>query len=78
MCIIISVMTIHPRVQESQPSSGLLQAAVISAYSMYLTWSAMSNEPDAKCNPGNVYLYGVKIYCRIQWESYFMTNLVIT
>lgn len=51
MCIIISVMTIHPRIQESQPSSGLLQAAVISAYSMYLTWSAMSNEPDAKCNP---------------------------
>lgn len=44
-------MTVHPRIQEAQPTSGLLQAGVISAYSMYLTWSAMSNEPDSNCNP---------------------------
>ena len=58
MSVIVSIMTIHPRIQEAQPASGLLQAAVISAYSMYLTWSAMSNEPDANCNPGNVEVRG--------------------
>ncbi|XP_051948363.1 serine incorporator 2-like [Xyrauchen texanus] len=50
-CIIISVVAILPKVQEAQPSSGLLQASLISLYTMYLTWSAMSNNPNHKCNP---------------------------
>ena len=32
----------------ANPSSGLLQSAVITLYTMYLTWSAMSNEPGKK------------------------------
>ncbi|KAK3699589.1 hypothetical protein QZH41_014301, partial [Actinostola sp. cb2023] len=51
LCVVISIIAIIPKVQEAQPSSGLLQAAVITLYTMYLTWSAMSNEPDALCNP---------------------------
>ena len=31
--------------QEHQPRSGLLQSSVITIYTMYLTWSAMTNEP---------------------------------
>lgn len=31
--------------QESQPRSGLLQSSVITLYTMFLTWSAMTNEP---------------------------------
>lgn len=51
LSLLVSAMTIHPTVQDSQPSSGLLQGGVISAYGMYLTWNAMTNEPDARCNP---------------------------
>ncbi|KAM9418736.1 serine incorporator 1-like isoform 1-T1 [Salvelinus alpinus] len=50
-CIIVSVVAILPKVQESQPSSGLLQASFISLYTMYVTWSAMTNNPNRKCNP---------------------------
>lgn len=51
LCFLVSMVAIHPKVQECQPSSGLLQAAVITLYTMYLTWSGMSNEPDGMCNP---------------------------
>lgn len=52
LCVIVSVMSILPAVQEKLPRSGLLQSAVVSLYVMYLTWSAMSNSPDSTCNPG--------------------------
>ncbi len=45
LCVIISVVAILPKVQEAQPRSGLLQAAVITLYVQYLTWSAMTNNP---------------------------------
>lgn len=32
-------------VKESQPRSGLLQSSLVTLYTMYLTWSAMTNEP---------------------------------
>ncbi|KAM9340161.1 serine incorporator 2 [Symphorus nematophorus] len=50
-CIAVSIVSILPKVQEAQPSSGLLQASLISLYTMYLTWSAMSNNPNRQCNP---------------------------
>uniref|UniRef100_A0A667Z0G1 Serine incorporator 2 n=1 Tax=Myripristis murdjan TaxID=586833 RepID=A0A667Z0G1_9TELE len=49
--IIISIVSILPKVQEAQPHSGLLQASLISLYTMYVTWSAMTNNPNRKCNP---------------------------
>ncbi|XP_040187115.1 serine incorporator 3 [Rana temporaria] len=51
LCFIVSVISILPKVQEGQPRSGLLQSSVISLYTVYLTWSAISNEPDRTCNP---------------------------
>lgn len=45
ICLILSVVSILPKVQENMPKSGLLQSAAISLYIMYLTWSAVSNSP---------------------------------
>ncbi|KAM5220567.1 serine incorporator 3 [Hipposideros larvatus] len=51
LCFLVSIISIHPKIQEHQPRSGLLQSSVITLYTIYLTWSAMSNEPDHSCNP---------------------------
>ncbi|XP_041835835.1 serine incorporator 1 [Melanotaenia boesemani] len=50
-CILASVISVLRKVQESQPRSGLLQSSFITLYTMFLTWSAMTNEPDQNCNP---------------------------
>lgn len=52
LCFIVSIASILPSVQEVQPKSGLLQSSVVSLYAVYLTWSALSNNPDSNCNPG--------------------------
>ncbi|XP_021341166.1 probable serine incorporator isoform X2 [Mizuhopecten yessoensis] len=51
LCAGVSVLAVLPMVQEVSPRSGLLQSAVITLYIQYLTWSAMSNNPDRSCNP---------------------------
>ncbi|XP_041418277.1 serine incorporator 1 like L homeolog isoform X1 [Xenopus laevis] len=58
LCIGASIMSVLPKIQESQPRSGLLQSSVITVYTMYLTWSAMTNEPDRKCNPSLLSIIG--------------------
>ncbi|XP_029990290.1 serine incorporator 1 [Sphaeramia orbicularis] len=50
-CIVASIVSVLPKVQESQPRSGLLQSSIITLYTIFLTWSAMTNEPDRTCNP---------------------------
>ncbi|XP_035517880.1 serine incorporator 1 [Morone saxatilis] len=50
-CMVASVISVLHKVQESQPRSGLLQSSIITLYTMFLTWSAMTNEPDRECNP---------------------------
>jgi len=51
ICIILSVVSILPKVQEHMPHSGLLQSSLITLYIMYLTWSAISNSPRTDCKP---------------------------
>ncbi|KAI9140268.1 serine incorporator/TMS membrane protein [Paraphysoderma sedebokerense] len=51
LTIIQSILSIHPRVQEKRPKSGLLQAGVIALYSTYLIASAITNDP-YKCLRG--------------------------
>lgn len=51
LCILISIMAVHPAVQEFNPRSGLVQAGMVAAYCTYLTVSAVSNRGDESCNP---------------------------
>lgn len=67
LCAVASVVSILPRVQEFQPRSGLLQSSFMTMYTMYLTWSAMTNEPGKRhcysCYPNStLYLF---IYCSL-------------
>lgn len=50
LCIMVSVVSILPQVQEKFPRSGLLQSSVVTLYAIFLTWSALSNNPDTKCH----------------------------
>ncbi|XP_036179550.1 serine incorporator 3 isoform X2 [Myotis myotis] len=51
LCVVVSIISIHPKIQEHHPRSGLLQSSIITLYTIYLTWSALTNEPDHSCNP---------------------------
>jgi len=51
VCVVLSVVSVLPQVQEHMPASGLLQSAIMSLYIMYLTWSSLSNSPWAACKP---------------------------
>ncbi|XP_060114611.1 serine incorporator 2 [Heteronotia binoei] len=50
-CIVVSVLSILPKIQDAQPHSGLLQASIITLYTMFVTWSALANVPEKECNP---------------------------
>ncbi|NXI30566.1 SERC2 protein, partial [Sterrhoptilus dennistouni] len=45
LCLVVSVVSILPKIQEAQPHSGLLQASLITLYTIYVTWSALANVP---------------------------------
>lgn len=47
LAIICTAAAVHPRVQEALPTSGILQSGVVITYTTYLTWSAVSDAPDA-------------------------------
>ncbi|KAG9508706.1 putative serine incorporator, partial [Fragariocoptes setiger] len=51
VCIFLSILSILPSIQKSQPRSGLLQSSMLTLYIMYLTWSALNNSSNAECKP---------------------------
>lgn len=52
LCLIVSVVSVLPVVQNYHSTSGLLQSSFVTLYVVFLTWSAMtSGRPDPKCNP---------------------------
>ncbi|RVE62335.1 hypothetical protein OJAV_G00156160 [Oryzias javanicus] len=73
-CIIISVVSILPKIQEVQPHSGLLQASLISLYTMYVTWSAMTNNPNRKWHCGLIIFLFCTLYASIRSSSNTQVN----
>jgi len=53
LCVLITIMCVHPKVQEYNPRSGLAQASMVAAYCTYLIVSAVSNHvhETKHCNP---------------------------
>jgi hypothetical protein len=48
----ISIISVHPAIQESNSRAGLAQSGVVAVYCTYLTLSAVGMEPDDQhCNP---------------------------
>ncbi|KAJ8456651.1 hypothetical protein ONZ51_g11997 [Trametes cubensis] len=51
LCVIITIMCIHPTVQEYNPRSGLAQSSMVAVYCTYLIMSAVGNHEHETCNP---------------------------
>lgn len=52
LILIVSALSVHPTVQETNTRSGLVQSATVAVYCTYLTLSAVGMEPDEQhCNP---------------------------
>lgn len=50
--VVLTAIALSERVRENVPNSGLIQSGVMIFYTTYITWSAMSGEPDSTCQPG--------------------------
>jgi len=51
LSIALTVLSVHPVVQEANPRSGLAQSSMVLAYCTYLLTSALMNRDDRLCNP---------------------------
>uniref|UniRef100_A0AAZ3PTX7 Serine incorporator 1 n=1 Tax=Oncorhynchus tshawytscha TaxID=74940 RepID=A0AAZ3PTX7_ONCTS len=77
LCAVASVVSILPRVQKFQPRSGLLQSSFMTMYTMYLTWSAMTNEPDRTCNPSLLSIFQQTLVPTLWWDTQSIVGLAI-
>jgi hypothetical protein len=53
LCLMLSYMSVSPKVQEAVPHIGLLQSAVVTLYTCYLVGSAFLSEPCSEANIEN-------------------------
>lgn len=49
--VALTALSVHPRIQEANPRSGLAQSSMVLAYCTYLLASALINRDDKHCNP---------------------------
>ncbi|XP_076623892.1 serine incorporator TMS1 isoform X2 [Colletes latitarsis] len=80
LCVIASIVSILPSVQERYPRSGLLQSSIVSLYVIYLTWSGISNSPDEVCNPGFLQMFSpddAAAHNRVTFDKESIIGLII-
>jgi hypothetical protein len=53
LAFLFNILAIHPKIQEHNEKSGLLQPALIAGYTTYLIFSALMSETD-ECNPWSI------------------------
>lgn len=53
LCLIVTIISVHPAVRECNPSSGIIQSGVVVIYCTQLVTSAVANhdDGDSRCNP---------------------------
>lgn len=51
LAVVLTLLCVHPRIQEANPRSGLAQSSLVLAYCTYLVASALMNRDDKHCNP---------------------------
>lgn len=51
LCILITIVCIHPTVQDYNQRSGLAQSSMVAVYCTYLIMSAIGNHEHETCNP---------------------------
>jgi len=64
LVLIFSIVSVLPSVQEANPKSGILQAAIIGAYSTYVVASAISSEPTSTgdCQPSSADVFSQLLF----------------
>eukprot|EP00040_Diaphanoeca_grandis_P022834 m.123350 g.123350 ORF g.123350 m.123350 type:complete len:447 (-) comp28981_c0_seq1:379-1719(-) len=51
LAIVMTLVAMSERVREVVPASGILQSGVMVVYTTYITWSAITGNPDVSCQP---------------------------
>ncbi|KAI0084135.1 serine incorporator/TMS membrane protein [Irpex rosettiformis] len=51
LCILITILCIHPTIQDYNQRSGLAQSSMVAVYCTYLIMSAIGNHEHEQCNP---------------------------
>ena len=51
LVVIVTILCVHPFVQEHNPRSGLAQSSMVAVYCTYLIMSAVGNHAHEQCNP---------------------------
>lgn len=69
LCTFASLLSIHPKVRET----GLLQAGIVTSYSVYFGWTCMQHYPYSACNPSWNFLILTEFNFHIQLNMIFDT-----